>query len=67
MDFVEISRSMRLFPGEGYTPIGAFLKQVDRIGYRGFYSVEVFNSYCLTLDVDVVAGRAMKSLEALFP
>jgi 4-hydroxyphenylpyruvate dioxygenase len=66
MDFVEISRSMRLFPGEGYTPIREFIRQVERIGYQGWYSVEVFNSYALTLDLDLVAGRAMKSLERLF-
>jgi 4-hydroxyphenylpyruvate dioxygenase len=66
LDFLEISRSMRLFPGEGYTPIGGFMKQVQRLGYGGWYSVEVFNVYFQTLDVNQVAKRAMESLERLF-
>ena len=29
LDFVELSRAFRLFPGEGATPIDSFLAQVD--------------------------------------
>lgn len=65
LDFVELSRSFRLFPGEGATPIPAFLEQVRRTGYRGVLSVEVFNTYYQTLDVDHVARRAMASMERL--
>lgn len=66
LDFLEISRSFRLFPGEGVTPVKSFMKQVAKTGYKGFYSVEVFNSYYQTLDVNVVAQRAMASLKPLF-
>jgi len=65
LDFVELSRAFRLFPGEGATPIDSFLAQVDRIGYRGILSLEVFNTYYQTLDVDLVARRAMTSMERL--
>jgi hypothetical protein len=41
------------------------MKQVARTGYEGIYSVEVFNSYYLTLDVNAVARRAMASLQPL--
>ena len=66
-DFIEMSRSFRLFPGEGITPVGDFLDQVRKTGYGGVCSVEVFNSYYQTLDVNRVAERAMASLHTLFP
>jgi 4-hydroxyphenylpyruvate dioxygenase len=66
LDFIEMSRSFRLFPGEGFTPIRAFLDQVGKTSYDSFYSVEVFNSYYHTLDLQFVADRAMRTLEALF-
>lgn len=65
LDFIEMSRSFRLFPGEGFTPIRAFLDQVGKTSYNSFYSVEVFNSYYHTLDLQFVADRAMRSLETL--
>ncbi len=66
LDFLEISRSSRLFPGEGVTAIPSFMEQVARTGYDGVYSVEVFNSYYQTLPPDAVAERAMTSLRGLF-
>lgn len=62
LDFLEVSRSFRLFPGEGVTPIESFVKQVVKTGYDSFWSVEVFNTYYQTLDVNEVARRAMNSL-----
>lgn len=66
LDFLEISRSFRLFPGEGVTPVRDFMKQVFKTGYDGIYSVEVFNTYYQTLPLDVVGKRAMDSLTRLF-
>ncbi len=37
-----------------------------KTGYQGFYSVEVFNTYYQTLEVNQVARRAMASLKRLF-
>ena len=65
-DFLEMSRAFRLFPGEGVTPIREFLKQVDKTAYAGFLSVEVFNTYYLTLEPNKVALRAAASLRQLF-
>ena len=62
LDLVEVSRSFRLFPGDGVAPIEAFMRQVRRTGYDGFLSVEVFNTYYQTLDATLVARRAMESL-----
>ncbi len=45
LDFIEISRHYRLFPGEGNSPMEAFLRQVAKTGYTGCLSVEVFNAF----------------------
>jgi sugar phosphate isomerase/epimerase len=45
LDFIEISRHYRLFPGEGNAPMPAFLRQVAATGYTGCLSVEVFNAF----------------------
>jgi sugar phosphate isomerase/epimerase len=45
LDFIEISRHYRLFPGEGNSPMAAFLRQVAATGYTGCLSVEVFNAF----------------------
>lgn len=66
LDFLEVSRSFRLFPGEGVTPIRDFMKQVRKTGYSGYYSVEVFNTYYQTQPLDQIARRAMASLTPLF-
>jgi sugar phosphate isomerase/epimerase len=42
---IEISRHYRLFPGEGNSPMEAFLRQVAKTGYAGCLSVEVFNAF----------------------
>lgn len=65
LDFVELSRAYRLFPGEGHSPVGDFVAAVRRTGYDGILSVEVFNAYYRTLAPDVVARRARASLEPL--
>ena len=65
MDFLELSRAYRLFPGEGSTPIGEFMREVRKTGYDGILSVEVFNAYYRTLPPGLVARRARASLEAL--
>ena len=62
LDLVEMSRSFRLFPGEGVADIQAFMRQVRRTGYDEYFTVEVFNTYYQSLDPSVVARRALESL-----
>ncbi len=63
LDFVEMSRSSGCSPAKACRPIDSFLAQVMKTGYQGFYSVEVFNTYYQTLEVNQVARRAMASME----
>ena len=57
------ARTFRVFPGEGVhsEQVADFVRRVDRLGYRGDYSFEVFNDDYQQLPLDVVARRARKS------
>jgi 4-hydroxyphenylpyruvate dioxygenase len=62
LSYLEIARHYRLFPGEGVAPIGAFLKRIEEIGYRGLYSVEIMNDHYFHSNPEEVAERAMQSM-----
>jgi sugar phosphate isomerase/epimerase len=57
------ARTFRVFPGEGVhsAQLSDFVQRVDRLGYRGDYSFEVFNDDYQSLPLGVVAQRARKS------
>jgi sugar phosphate isomerase/epimerase len=57
------ARTFRVFPGEGVhsEQLADLVLRLDRIGYRGDYSFEVFNDDYQQLPLDVVAERARRS------
>ena len=57
------ARTYRVFPGEGVhsEQLAQLVMRLDRIGYRGDYSFEVFNDDYQQLPLDVVAERARRS------
>lgn len=57
---LETARHLRVFPGEGAhsKELSDMLRQLDRGGYRGDYSFEVFNDDYLQLSPEIVAHRA---------
>ena len=57
------ARTFRVFPGEGVhsEQLAQLVMRLDRIGYRGDYSFEVFNDDYQQLPLDVVAERARRS------
>ena len=57
------ARTFRVFPGEGVhsEQLADFVRRLDRLGYRGDNSFEVFNDDYQSLPLDVVARRARKS------
>jgi sugar phosphate isomerase/epimerase len=57
---IDTARHFRVFPGEGVhgEDVAALVRRLDRMGYRGDYSFEVFNDDYLQIPVDVVAARA---------
>ena len=60
---INTARHFRVFPGEGVhgDDVAALVRRLDRMGYRGDYSFEVFNDDYVQLPVDVVAARARKA------
>lgn len=57
------ARTFRVFPGEGVhsEQLAQLVMRLDRIGYCGDYSFEVFNDDYQQLPLDVVAERARRS------
>jgi sugar phosphate isomerase/epimerase len=57
------ARTFRVFPGEGVhsEQLADLVLRLDRIGYRGDYSFEVFNDDYQQLPLDTVAERARRS------
>ena len=57
------ARTFRVFPGEGVhsEQLADLVLRLDRIGYRGDYSFEVFNEDYQQLPLETVAERARKS------
>lgn len=60
---LETARHLRVFPGEGVhsEELSDLLRRLDRRGYRGDYSFEVFNDDYLQLSPEIVARRAHSS------
>ena len=60
---LETARHLRVFPGEGAhsQELCELLRRLDRSGYRGDYSFEVFNDDYLQLAPAIVAQRALRS------
>ena len=57
------ARTFRVFPGEGVhsEQLANLVLRLERIGYRGDYSFEVFNDDYQQLPLETVAERARKS------
>jgi len=62
-DRIETARHFRVFPGEGVhsEQVAELVRKLDRAGYRGDYSFEVFNDDYVQLPLPVVAGRARRA------
>jgi len=64
---IDTARHYRVFPGEGVhsTDVAQLVRTLDRLGYRGDYSFEVFNDDYTQLPQAVVAERARRSVKWL--
>jgi len=60
---INTARHFRVFPGEGAhsVEVAELVRKLDRIGYRGDYSFEVFNDDYQQIPPATVAQRAHKS------
>ena len=57
------ARTFRVFPGEGVhsEQLAQLVVQLERMGYRGDYSFEVFNDDYQQLPLQTIAERARRS------
>ena len=64
---IDTARHFRVFPGEGVhgEDVAALVRRLDRMGYRGDYSFEVFNDDYTQLPHAIVAERARRSVKWL--
>ena len=60
---ISTARHFRVFPGEGVHSalVAEVVTRLDRLGYRGDYSFEVFNDDYQQLPLPIVAERAQRS------
>jgi 2-keto-myo-inositol isomerase len=56
----------RTFPGDGVIDFAPLRERLDRMGYRGAVSLEIWNQEMLHGDPERTALRGIKSLKALF-
>lgn len=61
-DLQALSRHRRAFPGDGELPIDAFMTALERTGYSGPLSLEIFSD---TLDVTPTGMAALQGKQAL--
>jgi len=57
----EVSRDLRLFPGEGVAPLAPVAREVRESGYTGDVVVEVFNAAYRLQPPEAIAARAWRS------
>lgn len=57
----------RLLPGEGVIPLNALIDRLDRAGYRGAYSLELFRPEYWTWDPQELARRGLESMRRVLP
>jgi sugar phosphate isomerase/epimerase len=64
---INTARHFRVFPGEGVhgEEVAELVRRLDRMGYRGDYSFEVFNDDYTQLPAAVAAGRARLAVKWL--
>jgi 4-hydroxyphenylpyruvate dioxygenase len=65
MDYLSWARHLRNMPGQGDFPIGEYAAELMRIGYQGYWSLEIFNDRFRSGSAHVVALDGYRSLIAL--
>ncbi|MGQ0570912.1 MAG: sugar phosphate isomerase/epimerase family protein [Armatimonadota bacterium] len=56
----------RLLPGEGVIPLKGLIARLDRAGYSGAYSLELFRPEYWTWDPEELARRGIESMRRVF-
>ena len=65
-DASALSDAERLLPGEGVVPLDALVRALERSGYRGVYSLELFRPEYWAWDPADLARRGLEAMQRLF-
>ncbi|MES2443212.1 MAG: TIM barrel protein [Pseudomonadota bacterium] len=65
MDFLSWSRHFRNMPGQGDLPVADFAAEIFRIGFEGYWSLEIFNDRFRAGSASGVALDGLRSLLAM--
>jgi 4-hydroxyphenylpyruvate dioxygenase len=66
MDYLSWSRHFRMMPGQGDLPLADFADAVHRLGYQGYWSLEIFNDRFRAGSASGVAVDGYRSLQFLY-
>jgi len=55
----------RVLPGEGCLDLGALFARIEKLGYRGYFSLELFNADIWKLPVEEAARRSYRAMTTL--
>jgi 4-hydroxyphenylpyruvate dioxygenase len=65
MDYLSWSRHFRNMPGQGDLPLADFAEAIHRLGYKGYWSLEIFNDRFRAGSATGVAVDGFRSLQLL--
>jgi 4-hydroxyphenylpyruvate dioxygenase len=66
MDYLSWSRHFRNMPGQGDLPLADFAEAIHRLGYQGYWSLEIFNDRFRAGSASGVAVDGFRSLQFLY-
>ena len=66
MDYLSWSRHFRNMPGQGDLPLTDFAEAIHRLGYQGYWSLEIFNDRFRAGSASGVAVDGFRSLQFLY-
>lgn len=66
-DKATLRKPNRVLPGEGVLPVRQLIASLERAGYAGPYSLELFNEALWALDPMIIAERGLRSMRSFFP
>lgn len=61
----EITDAFRVYPGDGVAPLKELLRELQRIGFRGFLSLELFNRDYWKQDALTVARTGLEKMKTV--
>lgn len=65
LDYISWARHFRNFPGQGEFAVAEYAAAIERIGYQGYWSLEIFNDRFRSGSATSVAADGYRSLQVM--